>query len=302
MQDPQKTLEKLTKYGKNADFANHSEMMEQTEHLGGLKQATEQVAQAVKSIPQFPEKMKMELEGAEIVTIKGQKGEPGHTPTEEELLNLIKPLIPEVKDGYTPQKGIDYLTDTELKDILNLATPQKNIHYKDGRDADEQKIIKTILSKIPKPKDGENGKDAKPLDPKIIVKETIKYLQILKGDQRLSLKMFRESDDLIGSVQLHKNMMSRMPKSLLDGDQRWHGGGITSSTFIVSEIVSGSSNTFTLANIPQSGTLMLYANGQRLTPNTTIVTNDYSISGTIITTTNPWNTGNLLADYIIFGN
>ncbi len=29
----------------------------------------------------------------------GDKGEPGHTPTDEELTDLIKPLIPEVKDG-----------------------------------------------------------------------------------------------------------------------------------------------------------------------------------------------------------
>jgi len=32
----------------------------------------------------------------------------GKTPTREELTNLILPLIPEVKDGYTPKKGVDF--------------------------------------------------------------------------------------------------------------------------------------------------------------------------------------------------
>jgi hypothetical protein len=32
----------------------------------------------------------------------------GKTPTPEELTDLILPLIPEVKDGYTPTKGVDY--------------------------------------------------------------------------------------------------------------------------------------------------------------------------------------------------
>ena len=32
----------------------------------------------------------------------------GKTPTPEELTNLILPLIPEVKDGYTPRKGVDF--------------------------------------------------------------------------------------------------------------------------------------------------------------------------------------------------
>ena len=32
----------------------------------------------------------------------------GKTPTREELTDLILPLIPEVKDGYTPVKGVDF--------------------------------------------------------------------------------------------------------------------------------------------------------------------------------------------------
>lgn len=53
-------------------------------------------------------------------TIKGLKGD---TPTDEKLVSLIQPLIP-------------------------APIP--------GKDADEEKMIKEILSKIPKPKDGRN--------------------------------------------------------------------------------------------------------------------------------------------------
>ena len=61
---------------------------------------------------------KMELLGAELVTIKGKPGEPGKpgkTPTQEELLTIIKPLIPEAIPG---KDGNDYvLTSEDKKEI-----------------------------------------------------------------------------------------------------------------------------------------------------------------------------------------
>jgi len=63
-------------------------------------------------------------------------------------------------------------------------------------------------------------------------------------------------------------------------------------TAIYNEVVSGSGTSWTLAHTPTTDTLMLYANGQRLTP-----TVDYSLSGADITTVTSWATGTLLADY-----
>ena len=63
-------------------------------------------------------------------------------------------------------------------------------------------------------------------------------------------------------------------------------------TAVYNEVVSGSGTAWTLAHTPTTDTLMLYANGQRLTP-----TVDYSLSGTAITTVTSWATGTLLADY-----
>lgn len=69
-------------------------------------------------------------------------------------------------------------------------------------------------------------------------------------------------------------------------------GGST-GTAVINEVVSGSGTTWTLANTPLTGTLALYANGQRLTP-----TVDYSLSGATITTVLGWDAGTLLADYM----
>lgn len=66
----------------------------------------------------------------------------------------------------------------------------------------------------------------------------------------------------------------------------------SSGTAVYNEVVSGSGTSWTLANTPTTGTLLLYANGQRLTP---IV--DYSITGATITTVLSWSAGTLLADY-----
>ena len=49
----------------------------------------------------------------------------------------------DIKDGITPIKGKDYFDG------------------KDGKDADEKKIVQKVLVKVPKPKDGKDGKDGK---------------------------------------------------------------------------------------------------------------------------------------------
>lgn len=65
------------------------------------------------------------------------------------------------------------------------------------------------------------------------------------------------------------------------------------SNAIYNEVVSGSGTSWTLAHTPTTGTLQLYANGQRL-----METTDYTLSGTTITTLTSWATGTLLADYL----
>ena len=52
-------------------------------------------------------------------------GEPGHTPTANEILALVRPLIPKVKDGATPTKEeLLALIKPLVPDIKDADTPQ----------------------------------------------------------------------------------------------------------------------------------------------------------------------------------
>lgn len=72
----------------------------------------------------------------------------GETPTDEELLILIKPLIPQVKDGKTPTK----------EEILKLIKPLIP-KVEDGETPTDKQLLDLIKPLIPEPKKGEDGKD-----------------------------------------------------------------------------------------------------------------------------------------------
>jgi len=220
MKDPKKTIEKLTKFARNPQVALHMEAMESNEYLQDIADKLEKHTEPLEKVNEF---------------LKAVKGEKGDSPvrgvdyfTDEEIKdfkNEIQSKIRVPEDGYTPRKGIDYFLEEEIEDWLERITPIKGLHYNDGKDADEEKIISAVLSKIPIPKDGKDGISPKPLEPKVVANEAIKILTSLKGKDRPSLYVFKEGEELMGTVRLHQNMMKNMPKSLLEGDQRWHGGG-----------------------------------------------------------------------------
>ena len=62
-----------------------------------------------------------------VAMMKGEKGDKGERG----------------EDGKTPQKGVDYFTESEAMNFLRSATPRKGKHYVDGRDG----------------RDGRDGKD-----------------------------------------------------------------------------------------------------------------------------------------------
>lgn len=90
-----------------------------------------------------------------ISLIKGEQGiqgEKGGKPSKNELIEIIKPLIPEpIKGdfGYTPIKGIDYLTDTEIELIKTEVTPVIGEDY----------FTKEEINKIKKELTPKKGKD-----------------------------------------------------------------------------------------------------------------------------------------------
>ena len=73
----------------------------------------------------------------------GENGLDGITPTDAELIELIRPLIPEVSDGHTP-------TNEELRALIKPLIPK----VKDGKSPTKAQLLKLIQPLIPKVRDG----------------------------------------------------------------------------------------------------------------------------------------------------
>jgi len=114
-------------------------------------------------------------------------------------------------DGYNPEKGKDYFTDQEIKDIssdiLEKATPKKGKDYFDGDDGytpvkgkdyftpkELREIISSCVERIPVPKDGlpgEKGEDAV-VDYDKIIKDVVKKLPKIKKQSEKSVEDIAE--------------------------------------------------------------------------------------------------------------
>lgn len=115
----------------------------------------EHIAQILKTLGSLPSRDEFEKKFENILTLLTKavasldkkvdaklKGLDGHTPTEHELLSLIRPLIPKLRqpeDGHTP-------TDEELTRLIKPLIPD----VRDGIDADEDAIVKRIEERYPK--------------------------------------------------------------------------------------------------------------------------------------------------------
>lgn len=173
---------------------------------------------------QAEEKMAVKLIKGE----RGDKGEKGDSPTSQELISLIKPLIPEPIKG---EKG------DEGKRGRDGLTPIKGIHYKDG----------------------EPGRDGStPLIDYIAVAEAVH--DPLK---RSILKEIPKMED-IRKYLTDKASKGRLKSGDFDmNDLRWHGGGLstvahdnsltgTGTTSNPLSVVGGISSGY---QIPTSGSL-----------------------------------------------
>jgi hypothetical protein len=85
-----------------------------------------------------PEDVRIEKVALRLAAKISAKGEDGHTPTKEELLALIKPLIPQIKDGATPTK----------EELLALIRPLIVIP-KDGLTPTDEQLLSLIEPLIP---------------------------------------------------------------------------------------------------------------------------------------------------------
>ncbi|MCK9320236.1 hypothetical protein [Methanoculleus sp.] len=123
-----------------------------------------------------------------IAKTPGIKGDKGDTPTDEELVALIKPLIPEPIKGEDGVDGLDGETPSEeyLLELIRPLIPQ----VKNGETPSDERLLSLIRPLIPNVKNGVDGKDGKdgidgdngsPDTPKEIVNK----ISTLKGNDRL---------------------------------------------------------------------------------------------------------------------
>lgn len=178
------------------------------------------------------------------ITMKGAtmiKGEPGHTPTDEELLALIKPLIPVVEDGkngHTP-------TDKELLTLIRPLIPV----VKDGKTPSDTKLISLIKPLIPEVKDGETPSDTKLkalIKPLIPDAEEIDEEKLAKDIIALiKKKKLLNSSDINGMQGFSRDGINYRFEELMHGGGGSSGGSITYS-FDLSSQCDGVNKIFTV--------------------------------------------------------
>ena len=220
---------------------------------------------------------KIKIEFQEIVNspvkgvfehLKEIKGEKGDNPTNDELLGLIKPLIPIVKDGYTPTKGKDYF------DGKNGVTPIAGKDYPTTQQV--LNIIKSAVSqiKIPEPKEP------------YIPKKGVDYFNV----EDVSTITNEVKDALKQPLKLIQNdlkfIKEELKKLKIKGEGlrgAIHRGGADYSMETPTGVCNGVNTTFTLAETPYASTMvMFYVNGQLMKKDS-----DYTISNKTITTITP---------------
>jgi hypothetical protein len=231
-QDPRKTIEKTLKYLRNPQVANFQEAQEANEKLDELSPHIQKVSDISERLSKF------------LDTGKGEKGDKGETGEKGEKGDSVRG-----EKGEQGVQGIQGLQGEKGEQGVQGIQGIPGIDGNPGRD-------------------GKDGRDGQTPKTHAVAKEAVKLLKELKGKERLSLRNFEEGDDIIGQVRLHSNMMKNMPKSLIDGDQRWggHGGSASSSTgsALATETpvgtIDNANTSFTVTNIP----LWIVVNGATL--------------------------------------
>lgn len=211
------------------------------------------------------------------------------------------------KDIQAFEAGVDKLIKKLSKDTINTM------------DEKITKAINGVLKLIPKvpdpiifdPTSLQNQIDVLLAyeTPELEATEVRDKLETLKDEDRLDASAIKNLPEAVHTETKHVIATSTALWHLQDVDVagiavgqsiKWDGvrwipftpaGG--TGTAVYNEVVSGATDTFTLAHTPTSSAILrVYANGQRLLPTT-----DYTLAGAIITTVQNWSAGNITADY-----
>ena len=226
---------------------------------------------------------------------------------EEEFIKSLEKILIFVKMLEKDQKEItQYLTDFAEKTVENIKKDSENnvgkikaelsgdfiklltkiddrenkidnklASIKDGKDADETKIVQEILSKIKLPKPQEPEKPEEIRD----------KLETLQGENKLSIQAIQSLPAIL--EELKSRPSGRSGPSLISRRIRFIDDETPTGT------VNGVNAVFTISKTPETGSLKVYVNGARMR-----VTEDYTVSNKTITFNTAPPTGSiLLADY-----
>lgn len=169
---------------------------------------------------EFPELAPLLLDGSSkevlaniLEKVKFLKGDKGDNPTDEQIVTLIRPLIPDPVPGHTPNN----------EELLRLIRPLIPV-VQDGKTPTKRELVNLILPLIPDPIPGEPGKDAdysaEIIADKLNSREGILNLSVIK--------------DAVTKTDLEKYQGKVLDgMALIDGrvkaiDMRWRGGGLGS--------------------------------------------------------------------------
>lgn len=244
------------------------------------------------------------------ITLRGLKGEPGDTPTDERLLALIRPLIPTPIPGRTP-------TAEELLTIIRPLIP-KPLPGKPGNTPTRQELIALIAPLIPEPVPGVPGGSPTKQELLALIKPLIpapipgspdsadRIIKKIKGTLSYDdLKDLPNIDFYRGGPGYLREISDVSVTGIVAGQSiQWDGtrwipytpsGSSTHSVFGEVPTDSGDHTTFTLAHVPTSGTVRVYRGGAYQQAG---AGNDYTISSNTVTLSITLATGEvLLVDY-----
>lgn len=138
--------------------------LSKAEFLKAFKKITEQVLRVeVKAIEKI-NKAIIELKDTQDTTLKATQGDLSDLTSQ--LTQLVDKALKE------QENGLNFIKDKMIK-IKDGKTPIKGIDYKDGKDADEKKVIKNVLKQVP-----DNTEEIDKLEKEI--EETNKRIDTLK--------------------------------------------------------------------------------------------------------------------------
>ena len=174
------------------------------------------------------------------------KGADGKTPTKQELIELIKPLIPQIKDGKTP-------TQRELLELINPLIPEK---------VDGNYIMEKILAQLKLPK-----------------------TPTAEAIADMVLEKLKEEKITIDEIEGLRNILSTLNKNIVEmkgkAAQKVGGGGMGNPTAF-SFTGDGVTTSFTLsARVAANGkAIIAHYQGQYIHIN-----QHFTISGVTLSTT-----------------